>query len=135
MRYRNDVIRSVLLNIRAKFSKMLARDYESCHAVSSTLVMLVANTVQQLRWSEESLDLNPITHLLDILKFKVPAVQPLMLNFRTLSIVIHQMCAAIPQQYNHKNSLPMSTRHLAVVFTYDVIWFLSFCFKGVLVTI
>ena len=52
MGYRNDVIRSVLLllNIRAKYRMMLPRDFASCHAVRSTLLMLVANKVQQLRW-------------------------------------------------------------------------------------
>ena len=43
MRYRNDVIRSVLLllllllQIRANFGMMLARDYASCHVARSTL--------------------------------------------------------------------------------------------------
>ena len=46
MRCRNDVIRSVLLlHIRANLGMMLARDYSSCHAARSTLVMLVANSV------------------------------------------------------------------------------------------
>ena len=49
MRYRNDVIRSVLLHVRANLSKMLARDYASCHATRSTLVILVANNVKTLR--------------------------------------------------------------------------------------
>jgi len=40
---------------------MLARDYASCHADRSTLVMRVANNVQNLRWPN-SLDLNPIDH-------------------------------------------------------------------------
>jgi len=39
---------------------MLARDYASCHVARSTLVMFLANNVQQLRWSVKSLDLNPI---------------------------------------------------------------------------
>jgi len=51
MRYRNDVIRSVLLlHIRANLGMMLARDYASCHVARSTLVMLVTNNVQTLRW-------------------------------------------------------------------------------------
>jgi len=37
---------------------MLARDYASFYTARSTLVMLVANTVQQLRWPAKSLDLN-----------------------------------------------------------------------------
>ena len=77
---------------------MLARDYASCHATRSTLVMLVANKVQKLRWPAKSLDLNPIDHLLDLLKRKVRS-QLLKLN---LMRVIHQMCAAIPQQYIHR---------------------------------
>ena len=48
MRYRNDVIRSVLLlHIRANLGMMLARDYASCHAARSTLIMIVANNVQK----------------------------------------------------------------------------------------
>ena len=50
-RYRNDVIRSVLLlHIRAKLGMMLTGDYVSCHAARSTLVMFVANNMQKLRW-------------------------------------------------------------------------------------
>ena len=46
IRYRNDVIRSVdFLHIRDNLGMMLACDYASCHAVSSTLVMSVANHV------------------------------------------------------------------------------------------
>ena len=59
------------------------------------------------------MDLNPIDHLLDLLKSKV-YVQPLQLNLRELTSVIHQMCAAIPQQYIHRHMLSMSTHYLAV---------------------
>ena len=77
---------------------MLTRDYASCHTARSSLVMIVTNNVQKLRWPAQSLDLNPIDHLLDILKCKVHA-QPLQLNLRELTRVIHQMCAAIPQHF------------------------------------
>ena len=77
MRYWNGIIRSVLLlHIHANLDMMLAWDYTSRHAARSTLVMLVANHVQQLRWPAKSRDLNPIDHLLDLLKRKVRA-QPL----------------------------------------------------------
>ena len=50
MRYRNNVIRSVLLlHIRANLGMMLPHDYASCHATTSTLVMRVANNVLKLR--------------------------------------------------------------------------------------
>ena len=49
MRYRNDVIRSILLHIRTNLGMMLARDYASCHAARSTLVMLLANNVHKFR--------------------------------------------------------------------------------------
>ena len=62
--------------------------------------MGAANNVQQLRWPAKSLDLNPIDHLLDLLKRMVYA-QALQLNHRELTRIIHQMCAAIPQQYIH----------------------------------
>ena len=58
-------------------------------------------------------DLNPIDHLLDLLKYKVNA-QLLQLNLRELTRVIHQMCAAIPQQYIHRHILSMSARYIAV---------------------
>ena len=61
----------------------------------------------------KSLDLNPIDHLLDLLKCKACA-QQLQLNLRELTRVIQQMCAAIPQQYIHRHMLSMSTRYLAV---------------------
>ena len=80
MRYRNDVIWSVLLlHISANLRMMLARDYASCHAARSTLVMRVVNNVHKLRWPSNSLDLNPIDHLQDLLKDKVPS-QLLQLN-------------------------------------------------------
>jgi len=45
MRYRNDVIRSVLLlHIRVNLGMLLARDYTSRHATRNTLVLLVAKT-------------------------------------------------------------------------------------------
>ena len=93
----NDVIRSVLLlHIAANLGMMLARDYSSCHATRNTLVMLVANNMQKLRWPAKTLTLNPLDHLLDQLKRKVRA-QPLQLNLRELMRVIHQMFTAIPQ--------------------------------------
>jgi len=71
--------------------------------------MRVENNVHTLRWPAKSLDLNPIDHLLDLLKRKVRA-QPLQLK---LMRAIYQMCAAIPQQYIHRHILSMSTRYLA----------------------
>ena len=106
MRYRNDVIQSVLLHIRTNLGMMLTRNYASCHAARSTLVMLLANNVQKLRWPAKSLDLNPIER-----KFWA---QPLQLNIRELTRVIHQMYSAIPQQYTHRHSLSMSSQFLAV---------------------
>ena len=51
MRYRTDVIRSVLLlHIRANLGMNLGRDYASCHAARNTLVMSVTNNVHKLRW-------------------------------------------------------------------------------------
>ena len=48
---KNDIIRSVLLlHIRTNLGMMLDRDYASCHAARSTLVMHVANNVYNLRW-------------------------------------------------------------------------------------
>ena len=72
MMYRNDVIRSVLLlHILANLSMMLARDYASCHVARCTLVMIVANNVQKLRWHVTHV--NPIDHLLDLMKRKLRA--------------------------------------------------------------
>ena len=44
MRYRNDVIWSV--QIHANLGLLLVWDYASCHAAKSTLVMLIADNVQ-----------------------------------------------------------------------------------------
>ena len=79
----------------------------------NTLAMLVANNMQNLRWPAKNLYLNPIDQLLDLLKHKVH-VQPLQPNLRELMRVIHQMCAAIPQQYIYRHILSMSTQYLAV---------------------
>ena len=112
IRYRNDVIRSVLLlHIRASLGMMLARDYASCHAARSTLIMIVANNVQNLRWPAKSLNLNLIDHCLDLLKCNVRS-QPLQQNLGELTRVINQMVAVIPYIYRHM--LSMSTRYLAV---------------------
>ena len=112
MRYRNDVILSVLLlHVRANLGMILTRDYASWHAARNIVVMIVANNVQQLRWHAKSLDLNPIDYLLGLMKHKVHA-QLLQLNLRELTRVIHQMCAPIPQQYIHRHILSMSTRYL-----------------------
>ena len=74
MRYRNDVIRAVLLiRIHANLGMMLTREYASCHAARSTLVMFEGNNVHKIRWPANSLDLNPIADLLDLLKRKVRA--------------------------------------------------------------
>ena len=77
---------------------MLTRDYALCHAARSTIVMVVANNVQNADGLQKGRELNPSDHLLDLLKCKVRA-QLLQLNLRELTRVIHQMCAAIPQQY------------------------------------
>ena len=62
----------------------------------------------------KSLDLNPIDHLLDLLKRKVRP-QWLQPNPKEFTCVIHQMCAAIPQQYIYRHIISMSThRYLAV---------------------
>ena len=63
--------------------------------------------------AKKSMDLNYIDHLLDLLKSRVRA-QPLQLNLRELTRVIHQMCVAIRQQYMHRHILSMRTRFLAV---------------------
>ena len=60
-----------------------------------------------------SLDLNLINHLLDLLKRKVRA-QPLQVNNRELTRVIHQRCPAIPHKYIHRHILLMNTLLLAV---------------------
>ena len=114
MRYRNDVIRAVLLiRIHANLGMMLTREYASCHVARSTLVMLVANNVQTLRWPAQSLDLDPLDLSMDLLKGNV-RVQALQLNLRELTCVIHQMYAAIPQQYILRHIVSMRTRYLAV---------------------
>ena len=121
---------------------MLVWDYTTCHVARRTIVMPVANNVQNLRWPANSLDLNPIDHLLEILKRKVRA-QPLQLNLRELTSVFYQMCTAFPHQYIHRHILSMSTRYIAVEATpggctkywneikYDLNGFCDLCFKGI----
>ena len=110
MRYQIEVIRLVLLlHIHANLGIMLARDYASWHVARSTLVMLVANTQMACKKSGFK-SYRPLDR-----PFKGQGcAQPLQLNFRELKRVIHQMCAAIPQQYIYRYILSMSTRYLAV---------------------
>ena len=75
--------------------------------------MTIAINLEKCRWPAKGLDLNPTDHLLDLLKRKVRA-QPMQLNFRELTRVIHQMCAVIPQQYIHRHMLSMSARYIGV---------------------
>ena len=72
MKYRNDVIRQFFFFI-SDLDMMLAWDNASCDVATNTLVMLVANNVQKLRWPAKSLDLNPVDPLLDLLNRKVRA--------------------------------------------------------------
>ena len=71
--------------------------------------MIVENNVHKFRWPAKSLNLNPTDHVLDLLKRKVRA-QPLQLNLRELTHVIHQMCAVIPKQHIHRHIFSMRTR-------------------------
>ena len=60
------------------------------------------------------MDLNPIDHMLDLLLKRKVCAQPLQLNLRELTRVIHQICAAIPQWYIHRHMLSMSTGYIAI---------------------
>jgi len=53
----------LVLHVRANLGMMLARDYASCHAARSTLLMSVANNLQKLTLPAKSLDLIPIDHI------------------------------------------------------------------------
>ena len=86
---------------------MLVRDYASCHVARRTVTYNACS-----KQPAKSLNFNPIDHLLDLLKRKVRA-QPLQLNLREFTCVIHQMCAVIQQQYIHRHILSMSTRYHA----------------------
>ena len=94
MRYRNGVIRLVfLLHIHADLGMMLARDYASCHVARSTVTY---NACSKQRANS--------------LKFKCKVrAQPLQLNLRELTRVIHQKCAVI-----HRHILSMSSWYRAV---------------------
>ena len=59
MRYRNDFIQSGF-HIHTNLGMVLARDYASCYATRSTLVMIVADNVQNLRGPAKSLDIQAI---------------------------------------------------------------------------
>ena len=138
VRCRNDVIQSVLLlHIRANLGMMLAREYASCHPARSALVMVVVNNLHKFRWLAKSLNLNPINHLLGLLK----RAQLLQWNLRELTRVIRQMCAVIPQQYIHRHMLSIRTRFTVDAISggcskcwseikYNVNGFCSFRFKG-----
>ena len=66
--------------------------------------MLVANNVRKFRWPAKSLDLNPIDHLLDLLKRNVRA-EPLQLNLRVLTCVIHQIRAVYSTHFINENTV------------------------------
>ena len=89
---------------------VFALDYGSCHVARNTLVMIVANNVQTIRWPATSLDLNHIIGPIET-RFMHSHLQ---LNHREHTRVIHQMCAAILQLYIHRHNLSMRTRYLVV---------------------
>ena len=138
-RYRTEVTRSVLLlHIHVKLGMMLARDYASHHEVRSPLAS--SKQCTKLRWPAKRLDLNPIDHLLDLLKHKIFVHSHCNWISGSFRVLFIRWLAVILQQYIHKHILSMSTRYLAVDATpggctkywnkYNVIWFCSFCFKG-----
>jgi len=95
--------------IRANFGMMLVRDYASCHVARRTVTY---NACSKQR--AKSLTFKSYRPLVGpLLKCKVRA-WPLQLNLRELACVIHQKCAAIPQEYMHRHRLSMSTRYLAI---------------------
>ena len=109
--YRNDVIPSVLLlHIRANLSMMLAWDYASCHVARSTLVMLVANIVRQLKW--------PAIFFKSYWPLVGPIETPsscIAASTKSQGRVLFIRCVRpIPQQYTHRHILSMNIRYLAV---------------------
>ena len=102
--YGNDSIRSVLLlHIRANLGMILAMTRGLMHT-SNECSKQRANI--QMACKKSLKYLNPIDHLFDLLKRKARAQS---LQLVELSRVIHQMHAAIPQQYIHRHILSMST--------------------------
>ena len=113
MRYRNDVIRSVLfLHIRVNLGMMLARDCASCHADRSTLVMRVANNVQKLRLPEKRSGFKSYWPLVGPIEKQGSCTTAATKSQGAR--VIYQMCAAIPQQYIHRHISSISIWKLVV---------------------
>ena len=96
--------------------RYVTRRYKSCNMfINCYLVQNIdRNLFFTMKWPAKSPDLNPIEHVWDLLKRKVRA-QPMQPNIREITRVIHQMWAAIPQQYLHRYIISMRTRCLAVI--------------------
>jgi len=123
MRYRNGVIRLVfLLHIHADLGMMLARDYASCHVARSTVTynacskqrangMMLARDYASCHVARSTVTYNACSkQRAKSLKFKCKVrAQPLQLNLRELTRVIHQKCAVI-----HRHILSMSSWYRAV---------------------
>ena len=77
--------------------------------------MIVANNVQQkLRWPAKSLKSKSYRPLVGSTEMQGSCTAATTKSLRELTCVIHQKCAAIPQEYIYRHSLSLSIWYLAV---------------------
>ena len=88
----------LVLHIRANLSMMLALNYSSCHATRNTLSNVCSKQHAKTQMACKNSGFKSSQPLVGPIE-----AQPLQLNLRELMRVIHQMFAAIPQQYIHRH--------------------------------
>ena len=86
--YQNDILLPLVIpHSRANRGMILAQDNAPCHSVCTTQQLLGANNVRRLDWPAKSPDLNPIEHVLDLLKRHVRQLR----QYRTLGQLQHDV--------------------------------------------
>ena len=131
---KNVILRPVPLpNIAANRGMILAQDNVQCNVAHTTRQYLATNNIRIMPWPAKSLDLNPIEHILDLLKQRVRSL-PQQPTLRFLEQNARQIGNKTTQQTIQGYILSTRKRYLAVIRASGGhaeywLWFVTFVFK------